>query len=107
VRQISVAEVRRPLEPIAEVAHDVRVRLEAIGIAFVEDDDPGLPGPSQTAAVELASGLQFAFEHFYTHQASSVTVRAELGASPPRRLDELRAEFAIESVEVLGQPDDR
>jgi len=82
VRAISLAEVRRPLDPIAEVAPVVRARLEALGIAFVEDDDPGLPGPSQTAALELTSGAQFAFEHFYAHPASFIAVRAERGASP-------------------------
>lgn len=101
VRQLALDEVRRPLDPIAEVRTTVRAKLEARGIAFEEDEDPGLPGPSQTAAVELANGSQFAFEHFYDLEDCGVVVRAKPGTLTPReRLAELQRELGFDPDEV-------
>lgn len=56
MRQIEDAEIRRPLVPIGEASSRLRQRLESIGVVFRPDDDPGLPGPSDTAAIELSTG---------------------------------------------------
>jgi hypothetical protein len=104
MHQLRFDEVRRPLEPVGEVAASVRTRLEGAGIVFVEDDDPGLPAPSQTAAVELESGSQFAFEHFYAYgNGTIVVVRAQPGAMSPRdRLRELQEEIGLRDDEILA-----
>jgi hypothetical protein len=103
IRQIAQHEVLRPLEPIAEVASTLRDRLEALGVNFVEDDDPGLPSPSQTAAIELGDGTQFAFEHFYDYGERLIVVRARPGSVPPRRrLQDLQAELDFGDGDILA-----
>jgi hypothetical protein len=101
LRQLGSDEIQRPLEPIAEVRVVVRTRLENLGVIFVEDDDPGLPSPSQTAAIELANGSQFAFEHFYAFEDCGLVVRATPGAVTPReRLAELQVELGFGADDV-------
>jgi hypothetical protein len=83
MRQVDGSEIRRPLVPIAEASVGLRDALERVGVVFEPDDDPSLPGPSDTAAVELQTGTQFAFEHFHTHPACFIVVRAERGPGQP------------------------
>jgi hypothetical protein len=83
MRQIEDSQIRRPLLPIAEASSRIRELVERFGIAFRADDDPGLPSPADTAAVELASGTQFAFEHFHGHPEDLVVVWAERGSGMP------------------------
>ena len=88
VRQLEWDEIRRPLLPVADARSVVRDQLERLGIRFEEDDDPGLPSPAQSAAIQLEDGVQFAFEHHYTYGERRVTIHAEPGT--PRPVDRLR-----------------
>lgn len=90
MRSIEGEEIRRPLVPIAEASSHLREYLEQVGLTFQPDDDPGLPGPVDTAAIELTTGTQFAFEHHHAHPANFVVIRAERGTgSPADRVAEL------------------
>ena len=105
MRQLTRTEFRRPLDPIAAVSGALRGRLEALGVVFGEDDDPGLPSRSQTAAVELAMGVQFAFEHFFDYGDGDITIRSEHGATPQTRLAQLRAIVPIAAAEIRYSAD--
>jgi hypothetical protein len=99
IRQLREEEVRPPLLPAGEATSILRSKLEARGVAFRPDSDPGAPGPNVWAAVELEDGTQFAFEHFYNEDF--VSVRAQPDAmSPAQRLDELRTalDFAEDAI---------
>jgi len=102
VRQVSEsAELHRPLEPSGQVVVAVRGRLESLGIEFEEDPDPGLPSPSQWAAIELESGVQFAFEHFYMYSPDQLTVRSEPGSvSPAERMEVMRQALELDERDV-------
>jgi hypothetical protein len=106
IRQIDDAEIRRPLVPIGEASSRLRHRLETAGVVFRPDDDPGLPGPSDTAAVELSSGTQFAFEHHHAHPEDFVLVRSERGSGGPAgRIDELVRLAGIDRADIRRTED--
>lgn len=90
MQQIGDADIRRPLIPVGEASSRLREHLELAGVVFGPDEDPGLPGPSDTAVVELAGGTQFAFEHHHEHPENFILIRAERGdGRPADRIDEL------------------
>jgi hypothetical protein len=96
------SNVHRPLEPIGEVTAAIRDLLERSGIDFKEDPDPGLPSPCTSTAIELSSGVQYAFEHFYIVQRDQLTVRSEPGGkSPARRMEDLRLVLGFAESEVM------
>jgi hypothetical protein len=100
-RQLEPNEIKRPLEPIAYAPAALRERLEKLGLQFAEDHDPGLPSPSQAAAIELDNSSQFAFEHFYSYGERLVGIRARPGAlSPAEKLRELQDALGLHDIPV-------
>ena len=101
MRQPEDSEIRRPLLPIAEASPRIRDIVEHSGIVFRADDDPGIPGPSDSAVIELPSGTQFAFEHHHGHPDDFVVVRAERGSGKPAdRLAELVRAAALDPADI-------
>jgi hypothetical protein len=101
LRQIDDIVIRRPLVPIGEASSRLRQRLERLGVVFHPDDDPGLPGPTDTAVVELFSGTQFAFEHHHAHPGDFVLVLSERGSERPAdRMDELVRTAGVDPIDI-------